>query len=64
MTKREGIVITAYTGTVLCNIVEYQEYVQELLGRPVMLHEIPELENDIKEKAKKEFFTIIENQIN
>lgn len=58
MTKREAAIITAYTGSVLCNIEDFHSYVEELLGRPVLMHEIPELENEIKEKSKKDFLLI------
>lgn len=41
MTRREKIIISAYTGTNLAgDFAEIQQYIEEKLGRPVMTHEL------------------------
>ena len=61
--KREGAIITAYTGIMLCNDYDsFHKYIEELLGRPIYTHEIPLLFDEIKEKSTKDFMAIIENQ--
>lgn len=63
MTVREGIVLSAYTGFLLCdNFGLVHEYIEEILGRPVFTHEIPSLRDVIAEKSKAEMLTIITNQ--
>ena len=63
MTVREGAVISAYTGVLVCeNFSPVHEYIEEILGRPVWTHEIPDLYDEIKAKSKKEFEKIIKEQ--
>lgn len=63
MTIREGAVISAHTGTMVCKNFSYvQEYIEEILGRPVFTHEIPALIDEVKEKSKEDFIKIIEEQ--
>lgn len=62
MTTREGAVISAYTGILVCNdFSPVHEYIEEIIGRPVFTHEIPSLETEIKEKSKAEFERIVNN---
>ncbi|MBR1382771.1 MAG: DUF3850 domain-containing protein [Ruminococcus sp.] len=63
MTEREAAVIMAVTGiTTLAGdkLEVFYDYVKELLGRPVMTHELPELADEIKHRASTEFFEICE----
>lgn len=63
MTKREGVVLSAYTGVLLCE--EFNDvhlYIEELMGRPVYTHELPALEEEIRKRAEKEFKEIIGSQ--
>lgn len=63
MTVREGAVISAHTGINVCkDFSAVQEYISEIIGRPVFTHEIPSLEDEIKEKSKADFERIISNQ--
>ena len=39
------------------------EYIEEIMERPVLTHEIPSIEEEIKERSKTDFFKIIETQI-
>ena len=61
MTKRECAIIMAYTGTVMLNgddMKVWYDYVEELIGRPVWLHEYPAFAELIKEKATNDFINL------
>ncbi len=58
MTKREAAVITLYTGVFIGDLAEVYIYAEELMGRPVFSHEFSTLADELKEKAKKDFFAI------
>lgn len=60
MTKREKIVVSAYTGVLMCNFDDLHKYIEELFGRPVWTHEIAneKVQAEIKEKSKVEFLKI------
>lgn len=63
MTEREGAVLSAYTGILMCKTFSpVHEYIEEIMGRPVWTHEIPMLADEIKEKSKEEFSRIIKEQ--
>lgn len=48
MTKREGAVLSAYTGILLCeSFDDVHGYITEIMGRPVFTHELPFLEKEI-----------------
>ncbi len=61
MTKREGAIIAAHTGTMLCEMKDLLEYLEELFTFPIMHHQVPELEDVIKEKSKNDYMDIIKN---
>jgi len=44
MTKQEKIILSAYTGILMCDFSDVHEYIEKKLGRPVFTHE---MENDI-----------------
>lgn len=65
MNKREGCVLSAHTGLMLVNEFEdLHAYIEEILGRPVMTHELAsdELSEKIKAASQEEFLTIINSQ--
>lgn len=63
MTEREGAVLSAYTGILMCKTFSpVHEYIEEIMGRPVWTHEIPMLADEIKEKSNEEFSRIIKEQ--
>ncbi len=64
MTEREGTVLSAYTGILMCKtFAPVQEYIEEILGHPICTHEIPYMTDEIKKKSEEEFKKIIEGQI-
>ena len=60
MTKKEGAIITAYTGYLIGNIHDFYDYVEELTGESYMTHDYasPELASKIQALAKKDFIEI------
>ena len=64
MTKREGAIISAYTGNLCCKFDDMHQYIEKILKRPVMTHELANeaIVEDIKIKSKADFMKLIENQ--
>lgn len=63
MTKHEKIVVSAYTGILMCDFSALHEYIEKKLGRPVWTHELSSehLIAEIKEKSKEDFLAICQN---
>lgn len=57
MNKQEKIIVSAYTGYLMCEFEDLHKYVEELLGRPVFTHEMgdSDIEREIHEKSKPDF---------
>ena len=64
MTNYEKIVVTAYTGVVMCEMDDLQRYAQEKLGRPVWTHELAlkSVIDEISKAAGPEFLALAENE--
>lgn len=60
MNKREAAVIGAYTGVLLGSMDDLHKYIEEVMGRPVMTHELGSNDvcNEIQEKSKAELLEI------
>lgn len=60
MTKHEAIVVSAYTGFLMCDFGDVHEYVEKKLGRPVWTHEFANksIWEEIREKTKPDFLKI------
>ena len=60
MTKKEGAIITAYTGYLIGSIHDFYAYVEELTGESYMTHDYadPALTDKIQALAKKDFIKI------
>lgn len=61
MTDKEKAIVMAYTG--ICMLTEdkfqiFHKYVEELMGRPILTHEMGRLADAIKEKSKVDFITL------
>ena len=52
MTKRERAIISTYTGILCCEFIDMCLYVEELIGRGVMTHELArsDFTDELKEK--------------
>lgn len=64
MTNYEKVVVTAYTGVVMCEMADLQKYVQEKLGRPVWTHELAlkSVIDEISKAAGPEFLELAEHE--
>lgn len=60
MTYKEAVVISAYTGVLMCDFDDVHKYIEEKLGRPVWSHELglEEIQNEIRKKCKPEFLEL------
>lgn len=61
MTDKERAVIMAYTGVTMLTGDKFRifhEYVDNVLGRPIMTHELPFLANEIKGKSRDDFIRL------
>lgn len=63
MTNRERVVISAYTGVLMCKFEDLHEYIETLLERPVWTHELADKDvwNQVKEKSKPDFLALCSN---
>lgn len=64
MTKYEKIVVTAYTGVIMCEMDDLQRYAREKLGRPVWTHELAlkSVVDEISKAAGPEFLALAEHE--
>ena len=60
MTKQEAIVVSAYTGFLMCDFSDMHEYIEKKLGRPVWTHEFANknIWTEIREKIRPDFLKI------
>lgn len=60
MTDREKIIVSAYTGVLMCDFNNLHKYIEDILGRPVFTHEMADKSvlDEIKEKSREEFLAI------
>jgi len=60
MTKQEKIIVSAYTGVLMCDFDDVHEYIQKKLGRPVYTHELADkgIQKEVKEKSHEDFLEI------
>lgn len=64
MTNREKIIISAYTGLLVCDFSDLHEYIEKALERPVSTRELTDEQvwNEIKEASKDEYEAISQNK--
>ena len=61
MTDREKAIVMAHTGVCMLTGNKFQifhKYVEEIMGRPVMTHEMGWLADSIKEKSTADFIAL------
>lgn len=51
MTLNEKIIVSAYTGVLMCDFSDVHKYIQEKLGRQVWTHELAY--HDVREEIKE-----------
>ncbi len=64
MTLRERLIISAYTGVIMCDFDIFHKYITEVLDRPVFTPEFanPDVLEELKEKVKPEFLKLCGNE--
>lgn len=61
MTDREKAIVMAHTGKCMLTGDKFQifhKYIEDIMGIPIMTHEIGWLEDEIKEKSKADFIAL------
>ena len=61
MTDREKAIVMAHTGICMLAGDKFQifhKYIESILDRPIMTHEIALFEEEIKEKSKADFLAL------
>lgn len=60
MTEKERIIVSAYTGYLLCDFSKVHKYIEEKLGRPIWTHELAsdELVKEIREKCHDDYVSL------
>ena len=66
MTKQEKIILSAYTGILMCEFDDLHKYIEEVLERPVFTHELAseDVMKEIREACKTDFMKIIREDSN
>lgn len=59
LTKEQKIILTGYTLKLHCNFDDFHQDVEKRLGRPILTHEIPSLEKEIKLAYEKDFLNLL-----
>lgn len=63
MTQRERIIVSAYTGVLMCDFGLVHKYIEEKMGHPVWTHELrfESTHAEIREKIKPDFIELCGN---
>lgn len=63
MTKQEKVIVSAYTGVLMCDFADLHEYIEKIMGRPVWTHELADhdIMQEIKVKSKEDFMNLCRN---
>lgn len=61
MTKREAAIVSAYTGYLIGDIDEAHKYIEEIMGRPIVTHELygDDIWKELRKKSRKDFRAIV-----
>lgn len=60
MTKQEKIIVSAYTGVLMCDFTDIHTYIEKVMGRPVFTHELASynVQSEIRERVKPDFMAL------
>lgn len=63
MTKQERLIVSAYTGVLMCELSEFNRYVEQLLQCPVLTLELANADvwKEIKEKSRPAFLALCQD---
>ena len=64
MTLEEKVIISAYTGVLLCDFQSMHEYIEKKLGRPVWTHELADedVQEEIKNSTRTDLMEILKKE--
>lgn len=64
MTKHEGAVLSAYTGILLTDFQTFHAYAEEILCRPILIHEFlfKSVKEELRTKSGADFEQIMRDQ--
>lgn len=56
------VIVSAYTGILMCDFSDVHEYIEKILKRPVWTHQLADKKiwDEIKEASKSDFIAICE----
>ena len=65
MNKKERIIISAYTGYLMCDFGDVHKYIEEKMGRPVWTHEFANEKTmeELRKKVKPDFLKLCEQKV-
>ncbi len=60
MTKEEKLIVSAYTGFLMCDWDDLHKFIEDTLGRPVWIHELADdkVNEEIRLRLKPRFLAI------
>ena len=60
MTKKEKLIVSAYTGVLMTDFDDLHEFIEEKLGRPVWTHELADklVMEELKKAVKEDFLKL------
>lgn len=63
LTLREKIIVSAYTGVLMCDFHHVHKYIEEKLKRPILTHELAfeSIQSEIEEKVREDFLSLCGN---
>lgn len=58
MTYQECVIVSAYTGVLMCDFQDMHEYIETKLNRPVFTHEFADVcvQDEIKKSSQARFY--------
>lgn len=59
LTAEQALILTGYTGILMCDFSAYHEDVEKRLGRPVWTHQFPALKDAIQDAYRADFFALL-----
>lgn len=65
MTYQECLIVSAYTGYLMCDFDDLHKFIEEKLGEPVWTHELADksVQNRIREAVKPDFMALCRHKL-
>lgn len=66
MTEREKVIVSAYTGFLMCDSNDLHKYIEEKMQRPVFIHELAseKFMEELKSRVKDDFISLCKQKEN